>query len=397
MRKTIIYTPRAGSWRWCVLLLVTLLWSLPALSGPNPAAESMHPDVERSQPPNVIFDTDIWSDIDDMLALAMLHALHDRHEINLVAVTISTEDPWCATYVDLVNTFYHHPDVPIGLVRDGMTLKSFQKKFPRPGGWPVTRYTEVISQRSSRDGSLLYPRRLIHGADAPEAVSLLRRTLAAQPDGSVVVVEVGYHTNLAHLLDSKPDAASPLDGVDLVARKVRLLSVMAGNFKDSKLGDKVFPKGSLEFNLRIDVPAAQKVFSSWPTPIVDSGFEIGLAMPYPGRSIARDFTYVKSHPVADTYNVYCNEMKSHDPTIKKCPDDHDHATFDLTSVLYAARPDEDYFSLSPSGTITVLPDGGSRFRESEHGKHRHLILSDSQRARTLEAMRMLVSQPPVSH
>jgi len=38
----------------------------------------------------VIFDTDIWSDIDDALALAMLHALHDRHEINLAAVTIST-------------------------------------------------------------------------------------------------------------------------------------------------------------------------------------------------------------------------------------------------------------------------------------------------------------------
>jgi hypothetical protein len=32
----------------------------------------------RAQPLNVGFDTDIWSDIDDMLALAMLHALHDR-------------------------------------------------------------------------------------------------------------------------------------------------------------------------------------------------------------------------------------------------------------------------------------------------------------------------------
>src|SRR3984885_3391067 len=59
-------------------------------------------------PINVIFDTDIWSDIDDALALAMLHALQDRHEVTLLAVTISTDDPWCAAYVSLVNTFYGH-------------------------------------------------------------------------------------------------------------------------------------------------------------------------------------------------------------------------------------------------------------------------------------------------
>src|SRR5258708_11169066 len=77
-----------------------------------------------SSPFNVIFDTDMWGDIDDMLALAMLHALHDRHEVNLVAVTITTDDPWSASYVDLVDTFYGHPDVPIGLVRDGITANT---------------------------------------------------------------------------------------------------------------------------------------------------------------------------------------------------------------------------------------------------------------------------------
>jgi purine nucleosidase len=168
---------------------------------------------------------------------------------------------------------------------------------------------------------------------------------------------------------------------------------MAGNFKDSRLGDRILRKGSPEFNLMIDVPAAQKVFSSWPTPIVDSGFEIGLG-PYPGRSISRDFAYVKNQPIADTYKIYCEEMKSRDSTIKVCPDDHNHFTFDLTSVLYAARPDENYFSLSPSGIITVLSDGSTRFSESERGAHRYLILSDSQRTRTLEAMMMLASQPP---
>jgi purine nucleosidase len=326
----------------------------------------------------------------------MLHTLHDRHEVNLLAVTISTDDPWCASYVDLVNTFYGHPEIPVGIVHGGMSLQEFRKKYPEMT-WPVTRYTELISQRRASDGSLLYPHRLIDGKKAPEAVSLLRKTLAVQPDGSVVVVQVGYSTNLARLLDSKADSASPLDGRDLIARKVRLLSVMAGNFRETEFDGKTEPKGAPEFNLAVDVPAAQKVFSSWPTPIVDSGFEIGLAMLYPGQSIEHDYSYVENHPIADTYRTYCNEQKANDQKIKLCPQDHDHATFDLTAVLYAARPDGNYFSLSPPGKITVLDDGSSRFEEVPMGQDRYLILSEEQKARTLEAMVMLVSQPPVHH
>jgi len=343
-------------------------------------------------PINVIFDTDVWSDIDDMLALAMLNTLHDRGELNLVAVTISTDDKWCAPYVDLVNTFYAHPQIPVGIVHNGMNTEAFRKKYPDMT-WPVTEYTRLVAQRKNKDGSLVYPHRLIDGTKAPEAVSLLRKTLAAQPDGSVVMIQVGYSTNLARLLESGADAASALNGRDLIRKKVRLLSAMAGNFSETTSAGKAWPKGTPEFNLMSDVPSAQKVFSEWPTPVVASGFEIGLAMLYPGQSIEHDYSYVEHHPIADTYRTYCEEQKAKGSMKDPCP--HNHATFDLTSVLYAARPDRDYFSLSKPGKITVLADGGSRFDESEDGTHRYLILSDEQKARTLEAMAMLASQPPV--
>jgi len=350
--------------------------------------------AQSSQPLRVIFDTDIWSDIDDMLALAMLHALQDRGEVKLLAVTISTDNPWCASYVDLINTFYGHSDIPVGIVHGGMTTEAFQRKFPETT-WPVTRYTEIISRRKANDGSPLYPHRLVDGTRAQEAVSLLRKTLAAQPDRSVTVILVGYSTNLARLLDSQADSASRLNGRDLVRKKVKLLSVMAGNFRHTQSEGKTLPAGAPEFNLLVDVPAAQKVFSSWPTPVVDSGFEIGLAMLYPGQRLMRDYAYVEHHPIADTYRAYCEEMKASDPKIKQCPQDHDHPTFDLTAVLYAARPDQNYFSISKPGTITVRQDGGSRFQESQGGMHRYLVLSEEQNARTLEAMMMLASQPPL--
>jgi inosine-uridine nucleoside N-ribohydrolase len=341
--------------------------------------------AQRAEPVNVIFDTDMWSDIDDALALAMLHALQDRHEINLVAVTVSTDEKWCASYVDLIDTFYGHPNVPIGVVRNGLNTEAFRGLFPS-AHWPVTRYTELLSVERKPDGSLLYPHHLIDGTRAPEAVALLRKTLAAQPDGSVVMIQVGYSTNLARLLDSAADAASALNGRDLIRQKVRLLSIMAGNFADSTSAGKTLARGAPEFNLESDVPSAQKLFASWPTPIVVSGFEIGLALPYPAASIERDFSYAEHHPIAETYRTYADE------TGNKWP--HNHATFDLTAVLYAARPDRNYFSLSQPGRITVLDDGSSRFDKSEGGAHRYLILNEEQKARALEAMVMLVSQPP---
>lgn len=342
----------------------------------------------------VIFDTDMWSDIDDALALAMLHALEDRGEVKLLAVTISTNYSWCASYVDLVNTFYGHPHVPIGMVRDGMDVEFISRKLPE---WflPVTRYTEQLSEQKRDDGTWVYPRRLTAGSIVLEATTLLRETLAAQPDGSVVIIEVGYSTNLARLLGSSADATSPLGGRELIAKKARLLVMMAGSFRQTTANETAkgnrFPKQDPEFNLVVDVPSAQAVFASWPTRIVVSGVEVGLALRYPPESILNDFGYVQDHPIAQTYQLFCEERKGRQPSTR-CP--HAHATFDLTAVLYAARPNRNYFSLSSPGRTTVLDDGSAHFEEALGGRDQYLILSEEQKARTLEAMVMLTSQPP---
>lgn len=347
------------------------------------------PDHRGETVKNVIFDTDIWSDIDDALALAMLHTLSDRSEVRLLAVTISTAERSPPSYVNMLNTFYGHPSIPIGITREGMTLEKFGKLYPGLK-WP-THYTEKVLAEKDEKGSWVYPRQPMDATTVPEAVKVLRRALASQLDESVVMIQVGYSTNLARLLTSSPDSSSSLGGRDLVARKVKLLSLMAGNFRESTFNGEVIPKGTAEFNLFADIPSAQALFANWPTPIVASGFEIGLALPYPPESISHDYRYVRHHPVAETYMTFCEEQKTMQQM--SCP--HAHPTFDLTAVLYAVRPDRDYFAVSNPGTITVLEDGQSRFEESPGGRHRYLILNESQRARTLEAMVMLVSQPPV--
>jgi purine nucleosidase len=351
------------------------------------AATAQAPIANVQAPINVILDTDVWGDVDDALALAVAHALHDRREINLVAVTISTDDKWCASYVDLVNTFYGDPQIPVGVARGGVDAEALGRKWPDSKVVPAENYTRLLAERKTAQGSRVYPHRLTDGTKASEAVSLLRKVLAAQPDESVVMIQVGYSTNLARLLDSGADANSALNGLDLIRKKVRLLSIMAGSFGEAKLNGSTIPKGSPEFNVEMDVPSAEKLFSDWPTPIVTSGVEVGWALLYPAQSIEHDYAYVKNHPIAESYHSYHRWSSIGWP--------HDHPTFDLTSVLYAARPDRNYFSLSKPGRVTVLPDGGSRFDEAENGPHRYLIVSEEQKARALEAMVMLASQPPV--
>jgi inosine-uridine nucleoside N-ribohydrolase len=312
------------------------------------------------EPVPVIFDTDMGNDIDDAIALATLHALESRGESKLLAVTVTKDHPQAAPFIDLVNTFYGRSGIPIGVVKDGKT----------PG---ASKMLDVPLEKKRPDGTLVYPRKITDGRQAPEATGLLRRAMAAQKDGSVVFVQVGFSTNLARLLDSIPDDASPLSGRDLVARKARLLSIMAGQF----------PTGKPEYNVHTDLPAAEKVFGEWPTPIVASGWEVGSAMRYPAASIERDFLYVENHPITDSYRAF-----------KKMP--YDRPTWDPTAALYAVRPDHDYFSLSPPGRITLDPQGRTLFTPAADGRHRYLIVNEIQRARTLEAMIGLASQPPVS-
>jgi len=294
--------------------------------------------------------------VDDALALAVIHACESRGEAQLLAVTVTKDNKYAAPFVDLVNTFYGRPSIPVGMVKNGKT----------PGDSPMIR---VPAERRTASGAYVYPHRLTDGTMAPDAVGVLRRTLAAAPDGSVVIVQVGFSTNLARLLESPADDASPLTGAALAARKVRLLSVMAGHF----------PEGKPEYNVMTDIPSARKVFGEWPSPIVFSGYEIGAALLFPAKAIEHDFSWVADHPVAEAYRNYM-----HMP--------YDRPTWDLTAVLYAVRGGRGYFGLSPEGQVTV-DDKGQTHYAAGGGTRRYLILEEGQKPRTLEALVLLASQP----
>jgi len=319
---------------------------------------------EPTRPVPIIFDTDIGNDVDDVLALGMIHSLEARGDCKLLAVTITKDNPLAASFTDAVNTFYGKGEIPIGICRSGVT--------------PATGKFIGLAQKKD-NGKLRYPHDLKDAKQIPDAVTVLRRALADAKDGSVVIAQVGFSTNLANLLKSPGDDISSLAGKELVEKKVKLLSIMAGAFtKIPRKGKRVDHR---EYNIVKDIPAAKTLAADWPTPVVWSGFEIGLTAAYPHESIEEDYNYTPHHPLAEAYVLYN-------------PPPHDRPTWDLTSVLYAVFPHRGYFDLSASGDVNVKEDGLTTFKKTGKGRHRYLKLNDLQRQRLVEALVQLSSQPP---
>lgn len=298
----------------------------------------------------IILETDIGNDVDDALALDMLYKYLDARKIELLGININKEGNYPPEFVDIMNTWYGYPNIPIGVVRNGADCET-----------DALNYAKAVCLIKDKDGKVPFKHTLNNYNGLPDAHTLYRRILSSQPDNSVIIVSVGFSTNLARLLETQADEISPLTGKELVAKKVKLLCTMAGCFNNPDLH---------EYNVVKDIPAAQKVFSEWPTPLVTSPFEVGIAINYPGKSIENDFNWTSIHPMVEAYKSY-----------QKMP--YDRPTWDLTSVLYAVEGSK-WFTLSPLGDITVDEKGGTIFTPNEKGNRRYFTV-DSIQAETIKS------------
>lgn len=318
--------------------------------------------IFAKEPVKLIYDTDVGNDIDDVLALALIHNLESRGECQLLAVTITKDNQYAAPFVKMVNTFYGRPDIPIGMVQES-GVETFDGS-----------YLKQTLEAKDENGNLKFPFYDLKKETEvfPCATKLLRKILAENEDQSIVIVQVGFSTNLARLLDSEADDFSSLNGKELAAKKVRLTSVMAGAF--SKELEK-----HTEYNVVKDIPSAQKFFAEWPTPIYVSGFEIGKDILMTGKSISNDYEYIAHHPVKESYHFYRGL-------------ENDQCTWDLTSVLFAVRPDRGYFDISEKGIVHVRDDSTTWFEASDEGNDYYLIVNPEQRIRIQETFFWLCSE-----
>ena len=274
-------------------------------------------NAQKQKPVPIIFDSDIGPDYDDVGAITMLHAFADSGEAKILATVASDKYPNAAAVLSVFNTYFKRPNIPIGIVKgNGVNLSDEQH-------WSDT----LVAK---------YPHKIKSNDEAEDAVTVYRKILSQQPDNSVTIVTVGFLTNLANLMNSKPDKYSPLDGTTLIHKKVKRLVSMAGRFPEGK-----------EFNVFMDSTSSQIVFSKWPTEVIFSGFEIGEKIKT-GLPLVQN-NAIQNSPVKDVFRI-CLPMAE---------EDHNgRSSWDETAVLVAVKGFEPYYSIE-SGSIIVNDDGSN--------------------------------------
>lgn len=293
-------------------------------------------------PARVILDVDMAEDVDDVGALALLHALADRGEAAILGTMVSSKNESVGPCIDAINTWCGRPNTPIGYQK-GYQFGYLNTKDP--GRETPSKYVEPVAQA--------FPHRLKRSSDAPAATSLYREILTAQPDHSVTIVSTGFLTNLADLLNTQPDNLSTLDGEALVKLKVKEWVCMGGIFPQGR-----FPDGQGEYNLMWDTAASVRAINDWPTPIVFSGFEIGVRVKVGSRLREAPDT----SPVRACYQHF-NGLQNRE-------------AWDQTAVLYAVRGARDYWTLSEPGVCLMharVSHGYNEWIPAAGRQHRYLV------------------------
>ncbi|HVM89303.1 MAG TPA: nucleoside hydrolase [Puia sp.] len=274
----------------------------------------------------VIFDSDMGPDYDDVGAIALLHAFADSGKIEILATMASTQYNCVACVLDVFNTYFKKPEIPVGVPkRKALILRDWQH-------WSDTLVTN-------------YPHKIKNNNEAEDAVELYRKVLSKQASHSVIIVTVGFLTNLSDLLQSKADKYSSLDGKSLVAQKVKQLVCMAGKF----------PEG-YEFNIDKDIPASQYVYANWPTNILFSGFEIGMKIKT-GLPLIRNLKIINS-PVKDVFRISIPMSKE---------DSAGRMSWDETAVLVAVKGFAPFYTLQ-YGHIEIADDGKNNWVKEGSGQ-----------------------------
>ncbi len=289
-----------------------------------------HTGKQKDKSVKIIFDTDLGPDYDDVGALAFLHAMADSGKVEILATVTSNKHDLVAPSIDVINTYFGRKDLPIGAPKSpGVSLTATQH-------WPDS----IVSK---------YPHRIKSTSEVPDAVTVYRKVLAAQPDSSVTIVTVGFLTNLSNLLQSQPDSLSTLNGIELISKKVNRLISMAGKF----------PKGR-EYNVHMDSTSSEYVFNEWPGEIIFTGEEIGRKILTGLRLINSD---IQHSPVKDVFRISI-PLSEEDKNGRK--------SWDETAVLIAVYGTEGFFE-TRRGNILVKSDGSNSWEDTPEGRQFYVI------------------------
>ncbi len=327
-----------------VLAMATLNSCVSQKTTVAPVAYQPQPAQPKAIP--MILDSDFGSSTDDLFALMMLNHYIDEGKVDLKGVVVDREGEKNAQLVDVFNTYYGHPDIPIGLERNGV-------KNPRC----FIPYNGIVDLKDAQ-GNPLY-RRAQEGKPFMDGYKLYRKLLSQADDHSVVVVAIGFVTTLAELFQSGADEYSQLNGVDLFGKKVKAVYIQSGRFES---GDSLSG-----YNMRAASRQSAIFYDKLPhnVDIVMSPSNIGDLMDYPPKDVLVDLSYTEVNPIKSVYTYYT------------C--DTGQRMWDTNCLVNAVLGDQEYI-MSPRGYVTFVDKGEESlmlFKQDPNGNARYQMPGDT--------------------
>ena len=327
------------------------------------AAAALLTTVLQADVPKLIVDTDMYTDIDSG-AVALAHVLADRGECDLIGVVSCTGggSP-AAGVVRQINVAYGRPNLPVGAPR-----RIFIGPENDPSALKSPHYQQFVAAIRARPDLAEY----VRSDAAPDSVEVYRRLLADAPDKSVVICTIGFLTNMRLLIESKPDAISPLCGRDLVAKKVKHLWAMACKYPNGR-----------EYNSRYDAVSTGITIYAWPTKIYFLDYVYGRGMKC-GLPMSR-LPVEAYNPVRSIYT----EAFTKNYWGKK----DGHPAWDEVTVLFAVRGWEKYCRGVRGRFDIVNNQGRNEWTDDPNGPH--LVVQEKMPLKDVvaEVDRLLVERP----
>ena len=305
--------------RFIKILLAGVACSL-ALSCEVSCSKVQDPQSERKAQP-MILDMDLGSSTDDVVCMDLMLKSHIDGKINLLGIVCDRMGDSNAIVADIFRTYYGLPDIPIGLERNGVENPHV-----------FINYSPLLDTLGLSSGHRVFERQVSDCSLLPDAYKLYRKLLSEAEDHSVTIISTGFLTSISNLLTSPSDEFSDLSGTLLVARKVKELIIMAGQFSDTREPD---------YNMNQASSWAETFVRLWPAevPVTYNPMEVGEALYYSRQQVLEDFDAIEVHPLKAIYQDFTDE-------------DTGQRMWDPVCFLYAVE-DKSLFNVSSPGYVVI--------------------------------------------
>jgi inosine-uridine nucleoside N-ribohydrolase len=285
------------------ILLVLLLSGIPLVRCESSFAATNSPKEDRG-PQKIILDTDIGTDIDDAFAVGLIL---QSSEFKVLGMCSASGDTMLrARLLSRMLKDTGHGDIPVAM---GIPFPDAEHRAP-------------FSQAPYAEGGPKNP-------TYPNAVDFILDQIKRQP-GEITLIAIGPLTNLGAAIDKDP----------ATFHQVKRVIIMGGSIYRGYESDGAgVPAASAEYNIVVDIKAAQKVFGAG-VPLYVMPLDSTII---PLQEVRRAKFVSAGTPITDAITLmYCQWS----PGCNGTP-----TLFDPVAVTYAIRPD-----LCPTTPLRVRVD-----------------------------------------